>query len=64
VTDASQFSLYEAKVFARKYANAKSEKQLDQSFWRDFFIDVCGVSDLLAKGIEFQYPIRLVTTGN
>jgi hypothetical protein len=64
VTDASQFSLYEAEIFAKRYANAKSEKQLDQSFWRDFLVDVCGVSDLLAKGIEFQYPIRLVTTGN
>jgi hypothetical protein len=64
VTNASQFSLYEAGLFASKYANAKSENQLAQSFWRDFLSDVCGISDLIARGIEFEYPIRLVTTGN
>jgi hypothetical protein len=36
---------------------ATSEKQLGQSFWRDFFLSVAGVSDLLVAGIEFEYPI-------
>lgn len=49
-----------AHDFAAKYADAVSEKQLAQSFWRDFFTDVMGISDLLAAGIEFEYPVKLI----
>jgi hypothetical protein len=56
------FSLYQARLFADKYKDASSEKQLGQSFWRDFLTSVCGVSDLLAAGIEFEYPIRMAST--
>ena len=56
-------SLHRARLFAQKYAGATSEKQLGQSFWRDFFVSVIGVSDLLVTGIEFEYPIRSKTTG-
>lgn len=52
------FSAKSARDFATKYASAESEKQLGQSFWRDFFMSVVGVSDLLVAGIEFEYPIR------
>lgn len=55
-----EFSTKSAKEFATKYASASSEKQLGQSFWRDFFLSVAGVSDLLVEGIEFEYPVRSV----
>jgi len=56
--EAEQVSLHEARLFADKYKEATSEKQLGQSFWRDFFVSVVGVSDLLVAGIEFEFPIR------
>ena len=60
---ASQYSLQAARAFADKYKDATSEKQLAQSFWRDFFHSVIGVEDLLAAGIEFEHPVRSATTG-
>jgi hypothetical protein len=56
--DTEGYSAKNARDFATKYASAESEKQLGQSFWRDFFLSVVGVSDLLVAGIEFEYPIR------
>lgn len=58
MTDTEGYSAKNARDFATKYASAESEKQLGQSFWRDFFLSVVGVSDLLVAGIEFEYPIR------
>lgn len=58
MTEVEQVSLHEARLFAEKYKDATSEKQLGQSFWRDFFLAVVGVSDLLVAGIEFEFPIR------
>jgi len=58
MTETEQVSLHEARLFAEKYREATSEKQLGQSFWRDFFMTVVGVSDLLVAGIEFEFPIR------
>lgn len=58
MTDTGSLSLKAARDFAEKYKNAASEKQLAESFWRDFFIDVIGVSDLIVEGIEFQKPVR------
>lgn len=52
-----------AQEFADRYADARSEKQLAQSFWRDFLTGVVGVSDLLASGVEFEYPVRLANSG-
>jgi len=60
MTELEEFSTKSARDFAVKYASAKSEKQLGQSFWRDFFLSVSGVSDLLVEGIEFEYPVRSV----
>ena len=51
-------TLHAARLFADKYGGASSEKQLGQSFWRDFFTSVAGVSDLLSSGIEFEFPVR------
>lgn len=56
--ESDRFSLQAAREFAEKYSKATSEKQLAQSFWRDFFQSVCGISDLLSSGIEFEYPVR------
>lgn len=61
--DAVEFSLHSARAFADKYASAKSEKQLAQSYWRDFFGMVCGIEDLLATGIEFEHPVKSASTG-
>ena len=53
-----EFSLQEARKFADRYVNATSEKQLGQSFWRDLFINVVGIPDLMSVGIEFEFPVR------
>ena len=58
MTETEQVSLHGSRLFAEKYKEATSEKQLGQSFWRDFFLSVVGVSDLLVAGIEFEFPIR------
>jgi len=58
MSETEQISSHSARLFADKYENATSEKQLGQSFWRDFFLTVVGVSDLLVAGIEFEFPIR------
>ena len=58
MSEAEQVSLHQASLFAERYKDATSEKQLGQSFWRDFFLSVVGVSDLLVAGIEFEFPIR------
>lgn len=63
MSDALSLSLHDARAFAEKYASAKSEKQLAQSFWRDFFVSVCGISDLMASGIEFEFPVKSATSG-
>lgn len=55
-------TLYKARLFADRYKDAVSEKQLAQSFWRDFFHDVFGITDLLATGISFEFPIRISET--
>lgn len=52
------FSPQAARKFADKYKDASSEKRLAQSFWRDFFHSVVGITDLLATGIEFEFPVR------
>ena len=64
MSDELGFSSHNAHLFAQKYAEAKSEKQLAQSFWRDFFVQVCGVNDLLSAGIEFEYPVKSQATKN
>ena len=58
MSETEQISSHSARLFANKYENATSEKQLGQSFWRNFFLTVVGVSDLLVAGIEFEFPIR------
>jgi len=58
MSETEQISSHSARLFAVKYENATSESQLGQSFWRDFFLTVVGVSDLLVAGIEFEFPIR------
>ena len=61
--DEQKFSAHAAAEFAKKYAEASSEKQLAQTFWRDLLVNVCGVVDPLAVGVEFEYPVRSVSTG-
>ena len=58
-----ELSAHTARTFAERYASATSEKQLAQSFWRDFFTEVCGVDDLLTAGIEFEHPVKSASTG-
>lgn len=52
-----------AREFADKWAGQKTEKQLAQSFWSDFFHKVIGIEDLLATGIDFERPVKNVVTG-
>jgi hypothetical protein len=57
-----RFSTKSARDFATKHEKSTSEKQMAQSFWRDFFSMVCGIDDLISVGIEFEFPIRSKST--
>ena len=57
-------STHAAHSFVEKYKSARSEKQLAESFWRDFLINVINVDDLLTAGVEFQAPVKSSATGN
>jgi hypothetical protein len=59
----ARYSTHAAQLLADKYAKVTSEKQFAQSFWRDLFQQLCGVDDLLATGIEFEYPVRSHESG-
>lgn len=59
----SLYSAHAAQQLAEKYSSITSEKQFAQSFWRDLFQQLCGVDDLLATGIEFEYPVKSHETG-
>lgn len=61
--ETAAYSAHAARQFAEKYKTATSEKSLAQSFWRDFFHLVVGVEDLLAAGIEFEFPVKSASTG-
>lgn len=56
-TETGEFSLHSARQFAEKYSSISNEKQYSQSFWTDLFTRVIGIPDLLAAGIEFEYPV-------
>ncbi|CAN2241445.1 DNA methylase, adenine-specific [actinobacterium SCGC AAA044-D11] len=58
-----RYSVHEAELLAKKYATITSEKSFAQTFWRDVFQQLCGVDDLLATGIEFEYPVRSHESG-
>lgn len=58
-----RYSIHVAQLLAEKYAKVTSEKQFAQSFWRDLFQQLCGVDDLLATGIEFEFPVRSHESG-
>lgn len=58
-----RYSIHEAELLAKKYAKITSEKSFAQTFWRDVFQQLCGVDDLLATGIEFEYPVRSHESG-
>jgi hypothetical protein len=63
MNETPDYSIQAARSFAEKYKTATSEKQLAQSFWRDFFHLIFGIDDLLATGIEFEHPVRSSETG-
>jgi type I restriction-modification system DNA methylase subunit len=50
-------SAHAAHAFAERWKDAKNEKQEAQSFWRDFFTDVLGISDIRSAGIEFEKTV-------
>ena len=59
-----RYSVHQAELLAKKYAKITSEKQFAQTFWRDLFQHICGIDDLLATGIEFEFPVRAHDSGN
>lgn len=59
-----QLSPHLAQNFAEKWKDSSSEKSDGQSFWRDFFIDVCGLTHLKDAGIEFERPVISSKKGN
>jgi hypothetical protein len=53
-----------AAAFADKWKSYTEEKRYAESFWRDFFRELCGVEDTEFSGIEFQKPVKSSTSGN
>lgn len=53
-----------AIAFADKWKNYTDEKQYAESFWRDFFKNLCGVEDTEFAGIKFQKPVKSSISGN
>lgn len=51
-------SFHAAKEFVEKWKFAESEKSDAESFWNDFFRNLCAVDDTKIAGIEFQYEVR------
>lgn len=58
----SNLNRLDAAEFAKKWATVKGEKQYAQSFWQDFFHSVLDIPDLLAAGIEFEFPVKSIKT--
>ena len=50
-------SRQKAQAFADRWKAATNERQDAQSFWREFFTDLCGVKDLREAGIEFEKTV-------
>jgi hypothetical protein len=46
-----------ADAFSKRWSEATNERQDAQSFWREFFRDICGISDLREAGIEFEKSV-------
>jgi hypothetical protein len=53
-----------AATFADKWKSYTEEKRYAESFWRDFFRELCGVEDTEFSGIEFQKPVKSSISGN
>jgi hypothetical protein len=62
--EAPELSPHLAQQFVEKWSGATSEKSDGQSFWRDFFIEVCGIGHLKEAGIEFERPVISSKKGN
>lgn len=58
-----RFDVKAARDFANKYATTTRENSMSQSFWGEFFRSVCGIHDLTAAGIEFEFPVRSKSSG-
>jgi hypothetical protein len=59
-----ELSRHTAEVFAAKWKDTKEEKQYAESFWNDFFRQLCGVEDTQVAGIEYQKPVKNSISGN
>ena len=64
ITKFPELSRHAAEEFSAKWKNIKEEKQYAESFWNDFFRQLCGVEDTQVAGIEFQKPVKNSVSGN
>lgn len=53
-----------AAAFADKWKSYTDEKQYAESFWREFFMTLCGVEDEQMAGIEYQKRVKSTISGN
>jgi hypothetical protein len=53
-----------AAAFADKWKSYTDEKQYAESFWREFFMTLCGVDDEQIAGIEYQKRVKSTISGN
>jgi type I restriction-modification system DNA methylase subunit len=52
-----------ARQFAEKWRFTESEKSDAESFWNDFFRNLCAIDDTKIAGIEFQFEVRNANKG-
>ena len=50
-----------AAAFAERWKNTTNELQYAQSFWTDFFRNLCGIEDEKLAGIEFRFRFFVPT---
>ncbi len=53
-----------AAGFAERWKGVTEEKQYSDSFWSDFFRNLCGVEDEIVAGIERQKRVKSSISGN
>jgi hypothetical protein len=53
-----------AKAFTERWKSVTDEKQYADTFWSDFFQNLCGVEDEQIAGIEHQKRVKSSVSGN
>lgn len=56
-------SIPNAKSFAARWAKETSEEKFKDAFWLAFFSEVCGITDPLKAGLDFEHQVSVFEKG-